>query len=241
MAPTDIVGNYAFHLQGTVYANTLREGGKEGSGFEQVRDFVAGEVLPSESRETVKNLERPAMTAFLSSQYPPVGNKQKWPPDPPPLPPGPSNFVFPLPFPSPGIVVPIFTGPPFDQLNFPYHPNVGFYPYAEIGEFQFLAGGTVNALIRWNIGGIPGRDFIFFEGAYQLSIPKPPKPTPKNKHPPVFKGMTGKISLQSVGAPFNLTWDYAFAFTSNTREEAMLMAAARMPRPLNGSGRMILL
>jgi hypothetical protein len=227
----DLDGTYVFQLEGTWWANSLPANSepsgtthKESGGLFHLpfnKDFRAGSLLPVADQYSTTDLERPAMTGVLHSQYrtqrwPEIG---QWPPE--------------APIAVPSACVPFFApGGPFAPA---YLPNVGFYPFSEIGRFDFFAKGEVLAKIHWNLAGVPAEGFIDFSGKYALEFVGPPPKVVFGPQP--FTG--GKISLHS-NSPGKPIWDYEFLFTNtDTRAEGLLMSIARAPRPATGSGRMI--
>jgi hypothetical protein len=213
MASGKIEGQYVFHLEGIMWANSLL-----GGRFHPTMDVVISDLLPE--RKPFTDVELPIMTGLVDPQYNngtwPFGNHQ-WPPLPPLSLPG-------------GI-------PPA------YVPNVGFYPFTEIGTFDFSDDGTVTAFIRWNFAGLLTGDFRPFSGKYELETEQVIQQPGGPRIPIGVEGapLSGKISVTSPQTNGMPQWDYVFLFTDlETRAEALLMAAGRSPRPAAASGRMIL-
>src|SRR5215831_10302151 len=94
MASDDLVGTYVFQLEGTWWANSLPANAapngtthtEPGGRFHpNAKNFQAGSLLPAEDQYLTTNLERPAMTGVLHSQYvtPWWPEITQWPPAPP--------------------------------------------------------------------------------------------------------------------------------------------------------------
>jgi hypothetical protein len=120
--------------------------------------------------------------------------------------------------------------PPFSGLP-AYTPFAGFYPYSEMGVMQFANDGTMSASSRLNTSGVLS-DLLPFKGRYMFD---PDIEAGGGKTTLVQFLATGLLTLNGAGGT-ELIWDYAFAFID--KDEALLMAGGRFPRPATLAGRM---
>jgi hypothetical protein len=136
--------------------------------------------------------ELPVMTAFYPTQYPP------------PPPPATTN------------------GPSAPPAGPPYSPNVGYYPYTEVGVMVFDKG-AVSGVMRVNTAGLANGQAGHFTGSYGFDAVPPGAGLP-----------IGMITIH-LEPPFqNHYWDYAFAMVS--KGSVLLVTGGRLPRPAMGSG-----
>ena len=125
-----------------------------------------------------------------------------------------------------------FPQPPQIPIGSPaYTPEAGFYPYSEIGVMMFANDGGISASSRLNTSGYLSL-LLQFEGRYLFDAPGGGLGHVER----VQDLATGQFTLIHNQDPRPLIWDYTFAFIN--KDEALLMAGGRSPRPATLTGRM---